>query len=548
MTGTIKYTHPLLGELTGVKILGGRVTQFRGVPFASVPGRFRQSVVRDGFDDKTGRDFSGWGPASPQHYDGPFIDGVAFGGKLPPEEHEFDEFKCLNLTISVPTSLLESGDEAKVPVLAWVHGGGLKTGGGACCGLEDCARIVDLSIAEGKPVVAVAIQYRLDIFGFLSSTQLQAYSASHNENPFNYGLWDAVHAFEWIHSFIPGFSGDDKNITAFGESAGASVVSYLMIAKQLPAGLFKRAILQSGIATTIPVNTHDVEQDTYDKLCAFVSSDGSEIDVLLNAEVDKLMEFKSPPFRLQPVVDGVMFTDALRAGDTCRMMYECEWVDEILAGNTGDEGGLFGGFFDRVAATCTPAEAATKLISIFYGPSAATKTSSVLEAFGLSAIATSSDLLTVRSEISALIGALLFDSQAYFLVNYDKYAIKKRDIPTYYYRFAKKNPFPEPPFEQNSHHFVDLLYLFQNVNDRIASLPSVAASASEREFEKKSAVNFAKKWIEFANGEEPWEVGKIGILGDKKGMGEWEVVEEEEFKKRDKVAVEKWDALIRSCL
>ncbi|KAK9342773.1 hypothetical protein V1522DRAFT_432237 [Lipomyces starkeyi] len=50
-------------------------------------------------------------PVCSQPCDPPFLKGETYGGLLPPTTYIFDEFACLNLTIALPTSLLQ-GPEA----------------------------------------------------------------------------------------------------------------------------------------------------------------------------------------------------------------------------------------------------------------------------------------------------------------------------------------------------------------------------------------------------------------------------------------------------
>ena len=64
--------------------------------------------------------------------------------------------------------------------------------------------------------------YRLNVFGFLASRELEEES-SRNGQPFgNYGFWDQRLALEWTYKNISYFGGDASNITVAGYSAGKS--------------------------------------------------------------------------------------------------------------------------------------------------------------------------------------------------------------------------------------------------------------------------------------------------------------------------------------
>ena len=45
----------------------------------------------------------------------------------------------------------------------------------------------------------------------------------------NYGLKDQVTALKWVKKYIENFGGDPDLVTIFGESAGASAVSLLVV-------------------------------------------------------------------------------------------------------------------------------------------------------------------------------------------------------------------------------------------------------------------------------------------------------------------------------
>ncbi|MDB6088815.1 MAG: Carboxylesterase, type [Gammaproteobacteria bacterium] len=92
-------------------------------------------------------------------------------------------------------------------------------------------------------VVLVTLNYRLGVFGFFSHPELSAESAHHSSG--NYGLLDQLAALEWVRKNISRFGGDPKNVTLFGESAGA-IDAGLLVTSPLSAGLFKRVISESG--------------------------------------------------------------------------------------------------------------------------------------------------------------------------------------------------------------------------------------------------------------------------------------------------------------
>jgi para-nitrobenzyl esterase len=94
-----------------------------------------------------------------------------------------------------------------------------------------------------KGIVAVAINYRLGIFGFFSHPELTKESPHHASG--NYGFLDQIAALQWVQKNISGFGGDPARVTIFGESAGSWSVNYL-VASPLAKGLFARAIGESG--------------------------------------------------------------------------------------------------------------------------------------------------------------------------------------------------------------------------------------------------------------------------------------------------------------
>ena len=77
------------------------------------------------------------------------------------------------------------------PVIVWIHGGNFVRGSAAD---YEPDYILD------EDVVLVTIQYRLGMFGFLSTEDVSA--------PGNYGMLDQVAALQWVKTNIEAFSGD----------------------------------------------------------------------------------------------------------------------------------------------------------------------------------------------------------------------------------------------------------------------------------------------------------------------------------------------------
>lgn len=198
------------GHVRGVGRADGGVL-FAGIPFAAAPvgrNRFRPpqpplgwTGVRDAF-----------GFASP-----PLQRGLMDG----------DE-DCLYLNVWTPAP------HGRRPVIVWIYGGGFEMGS-ASPPMTDAA-----ALSRRADAVVVAANYRVGAFGFL-----------HAPGASNLGLQDQVAALRWVREAVGAFGGDPHNVTVVGESAGAFCIGSLLGSPAAAAGLFDKAILQSGSTSRV---------------------------------------------------------------------------------------------------------------------------------------------------------------------------------------------------------------------------------------------------------------------------------------------------------
>lgn len=211
------------GSIRGVVGADG-LKRYHGIPFAAAPVGERRWAPPGSVEPWQGiRDASAPGPGCVQQgAQGGFYDDAT-------AVEAMDE-DCLTLNVWTRAIHVEEG----LPVMVWIHGGGLTVGSGDAYPGETLT---------AKGVVLVTINYRLGPFGFFAHPALTAEGASGTSG--NQGFRDQIAALQWVRDNIANFGGDPANVTIFGESAGSMSVSTLQ-ASPLAKGLFHRVIGQSG--------------------------------------------------------------------------------------------------------------------------------------------------------------------------------------------------------------------------------------------------------------------------------------------------------------
>ena len=230
LTGSVAWAEELCQQPVSTSeglvsgLTEGGVCGYRGIPFARPPvGDLRWRAPEPPSKHEKVLEAKAFGPECSQIEMAPAYLRI---GQKPNRSED-----CLYLNIWRPQ---KSG---AFPVMFWIHGGGLTSGTGS-----DSMYWGD-RLAAQKDVVVVTFNYRLGALGFLAHRDLAAEDPHRSSG--NYGLLDQVQALQWVKQNIANFGGDPGRVTIFGESAGGWSVC-MHLASPLSAGLFQRAILESG--------------------------------------------------------------------------------------------------------------------------------------------------------------------------------------------------------------------------------------------------------------------------------------------------------------
>lgn len=304
-----------LRQVDGGKIVGAtgkdpEILIFRGIPYAAPPvGQLRWQPphpVKPWSGLRMAREFA------------PSCIGRNFGAISDMSED------CLYLNVWTPTSR----QDARLPVLVWIHGGGFQGGGGYHPSYEG-------EEFAKRGVVVVTFNYRVGVLGFLAHPDLT--NESERGASGNYGLLDQVAALRWVQRNIASFGGDPTQVTIAGESAGAYSVS-AHTASPLSRGLFRAAIAESGGYLVPKRDAMRTLAESERVGLNFAQSLGaSSIASLRALSAGELMQavVKMPDFfAFQPCVDGLFLNEQVY---TTYSKHQESKVPLLIGSNT-DEG------------------------------------------------------------------------------------------------------------------------------------------------------------------------------------------------------------------
>lgn len=287
------------------------VTSFKGIPFAPAPvGDLRWKEPQPVKNWQGKLEAKQFGPNGMQTN---IFGDMAFRSKGMSED-------CLYLNVWTP-----SAGKKGLPVLVYFYGGGFVAGDGSE------ARYDGESMAT-KGIVAVTVNYRLGVFGFMSHPELT--KESPHKASGNYGVLDQAAALKWVQQNIAAFGGDPKRVTIAGESAGSVSVSAQM-ASPLSKNLIAGAIGESGsLLGTLPATPLAKGEQTGVEFAKTVGA--ASLAELRAIPADKLLESaaKFGPFRFSMTVDGYFFPkdpmEIYKAGEQAHVPLLVGWNSEEM--------------------------------------------------------------------------------------------------------------------------------------------------------------------------------------------------------------------------
>lgn len=436
--------HTSYGALRGDVTDG--VVVFRGVPYAAPPigeRRWRPTQPVQGWAGV--RDATAFGPIAPQDVS---PERLAKRGLTMSED-------CLVLNVWTPAV-----DDARRPVLVFLHGGGQTQGHGSAP-LLDGARL-----ARRGDIVVVTVNFRLGALGALYAPQW------HGDGSTNLTLRDQRQALQWVREEIGAFGGDPAAVTVAGQSSGAIAIAALLAGG---CDLFDRAILQSGGLER--VRSAAAASAVAQRLLAsgtLTRADEPGIEEILAAQRGIDTGFVPPQGPFHPCVDGDVIDEHPLVVARSRDMPPIP----ILAGTTRDEWRIFDApLDDGVFTEQYVRERAQALAGDAHEPDAVVATYRAAHH-------------QLRDVASAMVTDYHFTAPTEQFVR----AHAERGNPVFRYELQ----WPSPRSGLGACHDSCLPLLFGNLH-------AAPALAGDDEAARNMSDTVANLWLRFIRGAEPWE-------------------------------------------
>nr|WP_244406208.1 carboxylesterase family protein [Methylocella silvestris] len=234
---------------------------------------------------------------------------------------------CLYLNVFSPN--LNPTGKGKLPVIVWIHGGGNIDG--ASDGYDGA------KLASQGDAVVVTINYRLGVLGFMAHPALDA-----EGHPFaNYGILDQQAALQWVKRNIASFGGDKNNVTLGGQSAG-SLDTQVNMVSPAAAGLFHRAIWESGVQEPAPLPFAEQSGTSFAVAAGCGSgSDAATAKCLRSLTVAQIMKVQgTESASFYPTGNGIVADGQIIPSNGIKAQFASGQFNHVpvMSGSTHDEG------------------------------------------------------------------------------------------------------------------------------------------------------------------------------------------------------------------
>ncbi|KAK0211801.1 Alpha/Beta hydrolase protein [Armillaria fumosa] len=377
---------------------GSNNTQFLGIRYAASPtGSLRWQApqtpdfvagIQNATAEPSGCLQAGTGRASSNPFPASKRDSLAV----------INSEDCLFLNVYIPGQVDSGSSYKNLPVVVWIHGGGYVSGSANDFPGNDLVR------ESGDKAIAVVIQYRLGLFGFLAGESMKA------NGTLNAGLLDQQFALQWVQEHIAKFGGDPDQVTIWGVSAGAGSVIQQVIANNgnTSPPLFRAAITSSSFLPSQYAYNDTVPEFLYNTVVsrANCTSATNSLECLRNTGVNVLEQINTDlcssgffgTFVFVPVVDG----DFIKQSPTLALD-DGKVNGEILMSITNaNEGAIF--VNSSTAGTVQVPEYLTQLF-----PNLSAQNRNI-------AVTKYSSLGTPIEQVTAIMGESIFVCPTYFLL------------------------------------------------------------------------------------------------------------------------------------
>ncbi|PLB35005.1 Alpha/Beta hydrolase protein [Aspergillus candidus] len=485
--------HPTIGPIRGLNKVP-TVVQYLGVQYATLKDRFSRGVLletynRDYLNEDGVLDATKLGPIPPSPANGCAWEQNLLQHSLPFPDYPQSDTECLTLNIAVP----KVKDADSLPVLVLIHGGAFATGSSSYP-QYDLARITNQSLELKKPMIVVAVNYRLGVPGFLHSLAMKAAGYKPNN-----GLDDQRLAFRWVKRHISGFGGDPNRVTFIGESAGGASGCFHLHSNE---PLFNQLIGMSG-TSLLRARTPELLEKSFARIADIFGtqdlSPAEQVQRVLEVPMSELTAKVGRRIPLGPMVDG----DFIPEITTFKTLADDAEVKRLFPGIQHCKRVIIGDCQMDAMALAPRLEARTDIFSQTLVKCLSTSFENVDPSIAL-AIAAAYDLdpSSTSNTPESMKKVLNFGNDVCFAVAAQSFtrAWSSSSVPgteALQYRFNCPNPW-DGPWKGHATHILDIAFVLQNYAEHLSN------------GQRLSAEQFAADLITFIHGKKPWAEYQVG--------------------------------------